>query len=114
MIEKSPTIFTYRPVLEWRPERAEYRFHLLRESREEGNQYLQLVAEKISRHGLIPPDKSLPLDVNEAEQFMLAFAQEARKCGIRPPIDAEETAAIRRHLEDMRALAFATSKAEKP
>lgn len=94
---------TYRVFLEWRGERMQYQLVVAC-----GGEYIRFVREKLERHAAIPAEHAIFLDDHEAQELMLAFSMEARKHGIRPPLEAQETEAMRRHLEDMRALVFKT------
>ena len=103
----------YKVYLEWRPERHAYLFLLERENADETRDHIRLVPERIKRHSVIEDDKIDWLEDYEAKELMLAFVSEARKHGIRPPLDAADTEALRKHLEDMRALVFAREQIER-
>lgn len=105
---------TYRVGLDWRGERAAYLLIVSRQNHDGTTDHIRFVPEKMSRHGTIPEDSLTWLDDHEAQQIMLAFVTEARKHGIRPPLDAADTEATRKHLEDMRALAFGKLGVDKP
>lgn len=70
---------------------------------------------EITRHepGVIPPDASISLSIPEAQSLM----DQLWDCGLRPTEgtgSAGALAATQKHLDDMRALAFARMEVPKP
>lgn len=99
---------SFRVILQYRLEWDDYALVL-----GNGDVYYRFVPEKRERHGIVPEGNILRLAKHEAKELMLAFSLEARKHGIRPPLESEDTEAMRRHLEDMRALVFKTGKPDE-
>lgn len=100
---------TFEVSMTWMPERHAYLFLLTRTKPDGSREYFKLTPEVFPRHGLAnlyAEDDMKMLEQESAERLLLAFATEARKHGIHPAADGAEMQAQKRHLEDMRKIAF--------